>query len=143
MNKTYSAKPAEQKRKWYVVDASQYPLGRLATKVANVLRGKHKPIFTSHVDTGDYVVVINASKVKVTGKKAETMVYKHYSGYPGGLKIETFKTVLGKNPEKIIIMAVKRMLPDNRLSAQIIKKLKVYPGVEHKNEAQKPETLKF
>jgi large subunit ribosomal protein L13 len=141
--KTYSAKAADIQRKWYVVDASQYPLGRMATRVAHILRGKHKATYTPHVDTGDFVVVINASKVVLTGKKALTKEYKYYTGYPGGLRFETFEAVLKKKPEKIIQLAVKRMLPDNKLSDRIIKKLKVYAGSEHEHAAQKPEALKL
>lgn len=141
--KTYSAKAADIQRKWYVVDASQYPLGRMATRVAHILRGKHKATYTPHVDTGDFVVVINASKVILTGKKALTKEYKYYTGYPGGLRFESFESVLKKQPEKIIQLAVKRMLPDNKLSDKIIKKLKVYAGSEHEHAAQKPEALKL
>ncbi|HRZ87072.1 MAG TPA: 50S ribosomal protein L13 [bacterium] len=141
--KTYSAKPTDVIRKWYVVDASQYPLGRMSTRVADILRGKHKAMYTPHMDTGDFVVVINASKVVLTGKKATTKEYKHYTGFPGGLRYESFETMIKKNPEKVVFLAVKRMLPDNKLSDKVLKKLKVYAGPEHEQAAQKPELLKL
>jgi large subunit ribosomal protein L13 len=139
--KTYTAKPGEVERSWYVVDASDYELGRLATKVATVLRGKHKPTFTPHVDTGDFVVVVNASQVKLSGNKLDRKHYHRYSGYPGGLTSIDARTVRANDPERMIRQAVKGMLPKNLLSKQIIKKLKVYGGAEHPHTGQKPEPL--
>lgn len=135
---TYQAKKGEIERNWYVVDASEYNLGRLATRIATVLRGKHKPIFAPHVDTGDFVVVINASQVKLTGNKIEQKKYHRYSGYMGGLKSVGAATVRAEDPERMIQQAVKGMLPKNRLSRQVIKKLKVYGGSEHPHGAQQP-----
>ncbi len=129
------------KKKFYLIDAEGKILGRLATKIADILRGKNKPDFAPHLDKGDYVVVTNAAKVRVTGKKRENKIYRRYSGYPSGLKEENFATLLAKKPEKIIILAVRGMLPKNKLARQIIKKLKVYPGKEHAHLAQKPEKL--
>ncbi|MCB9680404.1 MAG: 50S ribosomal protein L13 [Alphaproteobacteria bacterium] len=137
--RTYVAKPAEVERSWYVVDASEYNLGRLATRLATVLRGKHKPTFTPHVDTGDFVVVVNASSVNLTGAKLEQKSYHRYSGYKGGLKSIVASTVREEDPERMIVEAVKGMLPKNRLSRQIIKKLKVYGGAEHPHTAQNPQ----
>jgi large subunit ribosomal protein L13 len=137
--RTPSAKPGEVERAWFVVDASDYNLGRLATRVATVLRGKHKPIFTPHVDTGDFVVVINASKVNLTGGKLYQKHYHRYSGYPGGMRSIGAETVREEDPERMIQQAVRGMLPKNKLSRQIIKKLKVYPGAEHPHEAQQPQ----
>jgi large subunit ribosomal protein L13 len=139
--RTFSAKPAEVERSWYVVDASDYNLGRLATRIATVLRGKHKPTFTPHVDTGDYVVVINASKVNLTGTKLDRKKYHRYSGYAGGLRSIVARTVLETVSERAVLQAVKGMLPKNRLSRQIIRKLKVYPGAEHPHAAQAPQPL--
>ena len=135
---TYQAKKGEIDAQWYVVDASGYNLGRLATRVATVLRGKHKPTFTPHVDTGDFVVVINASQVNLTGNKLDHKKYHRYSGYMGGLKSTVASTVREEDPERMIQQAVKGMLPKNRLSRQIIKKLKVYGGAEHPHAAQRP-----
>lgn len=137
--KTYMAKPADVDRKWYVIDASNQTLGRLATEVATILRGKHKPTFTPHVDTGDFVIVINAEKVRLTGNKLSQKKYRHHSGYPGGLKEMDYRTLLQRRPEKAIELAVKGMLPHNRLGDQMYKKLKVYRGSEHPHQAQKPE----
>jgi large subunit ribosomal protein L13 len=137
--RTYSAKPGEIDRNWYVVDASEFNLGRLATRLAMVLRGKHKPTFTPHVDTGDFVVVINASQVKLTGRKLDTKTYHAYSGYPGGLRTTTAKDVRADDPDRMIREAVKGMLPKNRLSRRLITKLKVYGGEEHPHTAQKPQ----
>ncbi|MCB9675412.1 MAG: 50S ribosomal protein L13 [Alphaproteobacteria bacterium] len=138
---TYSAKPGEVERDWYVVDASEYELGRLATRVANVLRGKHKPTFTPHIDTGDFVIVVNASQVKLTGAKLDRKHYYRYSGHPGGLKSVDARTVRETDPERMIQQAVKGMLPKNILSRQLIKKLKVYGGADHPHTAQKPQPL--
>jgi large subunit ribosomal protein L13 len=138
MNSTYSAKPGEIERKWHVVDASGFELGRLASRIAVVLRGKHKPTFTPHVDVGDFVVVVNATQIQLTGKKADQKKYNHYSGYPGGLKTKAAGDVRRDDPERMIRQAVKGMLPKNRLSRQLIKKLKVYGGAEHPHKAQNP-----
>lgn len=140
---TFLAKAHEVERKWYVVDAEGQTLGHLATEVASILRGKNKPIYTPHVDTGDNVIVINAAKIKLTGNKENQKVYKHHTGYPGGLREIPYKEMLEKHPERIIEKAVKGMLPKNKLGREMIKKLRVYPGAEHNHEAQKPELLKF
>ena len=137
------ASPATIDRKWYVVDATDMTLGRLASEVAKVLRGKNKPIFTPHIDTGDYVIVVNAAKVKVTGKKLDQKVYYHHSDYVGGMKEATLREMLDKKPEKVVELAVKGMLPKGPLGRQMYKKLFVYAGPEHKHEAQKPEALTF
>jgi large subunit ribosomal protein L13 len=128
-------------RNWIIVDAKDQVLGRLATKVASIIRGKTKPTFTPNSDTGDFVVVINADKVKVTGKREFLKTYAHYSGYPGGLKIRSYEELMAKKPEYIIQSAVKGMLPKNRLGNKLIKKLKVYSGSEHPHKAQKPEAI--
>lgn len=143
MRTTFIAKPAEIERKWYVVDAEGQTLGRLASEVAKVLRGKNKPIFTPFVDTGDYVIVINAEKIQVTGKKLDQKLYRHHSGYAGGLKETDLRTMLNKKPEEVIYHAVKGMLPKNTLGRETFKKLFVYAGSEHKHEAQKPEVLEL
>ncbi|MCI9437949.1 MAG: 50S ribosomal protein L13 [Lachnospiraceae bacterium] len=140
---TFMASPATIDRKWYVVDAEGMTLGRLASEVAKVLRGKNKPIFTPHMDTGDYVIVVNAEKVKVTGKKLDQKVYYHHSGYVGGLKEVTLKEKMAKKPEQVIELAVKGMLPKGPLGRQMYRKLFVYAGPEHNHAAQKPETLTF
>lgn len=140
---SYVQKPHEVERKWYLVDATDKTLGRLSSKIASMLRGKHKPIFTPHVDCGDYVVVINAEKVKVTGKKLEDKEYKRHSGYPGGLKIVTLEKMLEDKPEDVMIHAVKGMLPKGKLGRQMLKKLRVYKGAEHDHSAQKPEKLEI
>lgn len=136
--KTYSAKPLEVERKWYVIDAEGKTLGRLATVCANLLRGKTKPEYTPHVDTGDFVIVINADKIQVTGNKETDKIYYHHTMYPGGLKAISFKDLMKKDPTKAIEKAVKGMLPHNTLGAQQFTKLKVYAGAEHPHEAQKP-----
>lgn len=136
--KTYMAKPAETVRTWYVVDAADQTLGRLSSEVASILRGKHKPTYTPHVDTGDFVIVINADKIKLTGNKLDQKKYQHHSGYPGGLKEMTYRVLLQKRPEKAIELAVKGMLPHNRLGAKMLKKLKVYRGSAHPHQAQQP-----
>ena len=137
------ASPATIDRKWYVVDATDMTLGRLASEVAKVLRGKNKAIFTPHIDTGDYVIVVNASKVKVTGKKLDQKIYYHHSDYVGGMKETTLKEMLAKKPEKVIELAVKGMLPKGPLGRQMFTKLHVYAGPEHNQAAQKPEVLTF
>lgn len=139
--RTYIPKENEIERKWYVVDASGQVLGRLATKIATVLRGKNKPQFTPHLDAGDFVVVVNAEKVRVSGKKADIKTYSHYTGYPGGLKQQVFSEVQRRHPERIIEYAVWGMLPHSRLGKQQFKKLKVYRGAAHPHQAQKPENL--
>ncbi len=137
------ASPATIDRKWYVVDATGMTLGRLASEVASVLRGKKKPIFTPHIDTGDYVIVINAEKIAVTGKKLDQKIYYHHSDYVGGMKTATLREKLNKKPEEVIEHAVKGMLPKGPLGREMYRKLFVYAGPEHKHAAQKPETLTF
>ena len=139
--KTYSAKAGEVNRDWFVVDASDKTLGRLASEIAHRLRGKHKPEYTPNVDTGDYIVVINAEKVKVTGAKATDKMYHHHTGYPGGLKSISFEKLIDKAPERVIQGAVKGMLPRNPLGRAMFKKLKVYAGNEHPHAAQQPQAL--
>ncbi len=141
--KTFMASPATIDRKWYVVDATGMTLGRLASEIASILRGKNKPIFTPHMDTGDYVIVINAEKVAVTGKKLDQKIYYKHSDYVGGMKETTLKEKLAKKPEEVIEHAVKGMLPKGPLGREMYKKLFVYAGPEHKHAAQKPETLTF
>jgi large subunit ribosomal protein L13 len=141
--KSFMASPSTIERKWYVVDATDCTLGRLASEVAKVLRGKNKPTFTPHIDTGDYVIVVNAEKIKVTGKKLEQKIYYRHSDYVGGMKTTTLKELLAKKPEKVIELAVKGMLPKGPLGREMYTKLHVYAGPEHKHEAQKPEELKF
>ncbi len=141
--KTFMASEATIDRKWYVVDAAGMTLGRLSSEVAKVLRGKNKPIFTPHMDTGDYVIVINAEKIQVTGKKLDQKIYYHHSDYVGGMKQATLKEKLAKKPEQVIEMAVKGMLPKGPLGRQMYRKLFVYAGPEHKHAAQKPEVLTF
>ena len=141
--KSFIAKPQEVVRKWYVIDAEGKTLGRLATEVASILRGKRKPIFTPHVDTGDYVIIINAEKIEVTGKKREQKIYKHHTGYPGGLREITFAKLQAKRPEEIIRHAVKGMMPNGKLGREMFTKLKVFVGPEHKHAAQQPEVWEF
>ena len=141
--KTFMASPATIDRKWYVVDATDMTLGRLASEIAKVLRGKNKAIFTPHIDTGDYVIVINAEKIAVTGKKLDQKIYYHHSDYVGGMKETTLREKLAKKPESVIELAVKGMLPKGPLGRQMLKKLHVYAGPEHKHEAQKPEVLEL
>ena len=141
MTRTYSAKEADIKRKWYVVDAEGKTLGRLATQVAIVLRGKHKPIFTPHVDTGDHVIVVNAEKIHLTGDKVRQKTYYRHSGYPGGLKSETVKDRLERKPYVIVERAIKGMLPKTTLGKQMARKLNVYAGPTHPHQAQQPEVL--
>lgn len=143
MNNTFMANPDKVERKWYVVDATDMTLGRLASEVAKVLRGKNKPTFTPHIDTGDYVIVVNAEKIKVTGKKLDQKVYYHHSEYVGGMKETTLREMLAKKPEKVIELAVKGMLPKGPLGREMYTKLYVYAGPDHKHQAQKPETLTF
>ena len=140
--KTYMAKKKDIKHKWYVVDADGKILGRLATRIAIVLRGKHKPEFTPHVDCGDGVIVINASKIRVTGKKLTDKEYVTFSGYPGGKKVTTMEEMMKRDPTKVIRLAVKRMISDTPLGRDMLKKLKIYPGAEHEHKAQNPQELK-
>ena len=137
--KSYMARPLEVERKWYVVDAEGQTLGRLATEIATVLRGKNKPQYTPHVDTGDFVVVVNAEKVVVTGRKAEQKVYRRHSGYPGGLKETSYERMMERRPTEILRRAVKGMMPKNRLARQQLRKLKIYAGPEHPHAAQNPQ----
>ena len=141
--KSYMASPATIERKWYVVDATGYTLGRLASEVAKILRGKNKPIFTPFIDTGDYVIITNADKIKVTGKKLEQKEYYRHSDYVGGMKETPLKEMLNKKPERVIELAVKGMLPKGPLGREMYKKLFVYAGPDHKHAAQKPEVLTF
>ena len=137
--KTYMAKPGEIDRKWYVIDAADKTLGRLATEIATILRGKHKPIYTPFVDTGDHVIVINAEKIRLTGNKLKDKKFRYHTGYPGGLKSIDYRTLMQNRPERVVEIAVKGMIPHNRLGRQMIKKLKVYRGPNHPHQAQKPE----
>ncbi len=141
--KTYQAKPLEVEREWLVIDAENQVLGRVATKAAQLLKGKHKPQYTPHVDTGDFVIVINAEKIKVTGAKATSKEYYRHSGYPGGLKCETFAEAMAKHPERIMEHAVRGMLPKGTLGRAMGKKLKVYAGAEHPHAAQKPRKIEL
>ncbi len=141
MTTTVSAKPAEVKREWLLIDATDKTLGRLSTEIASRLRGKHKPTYTPHVDTGDYIVVINAEKVAVTGNKATDKMYHHHTGYIGGLKSKNFETMIEESPERVIELAVKGMLPRNPLGRAMYSKLKVYAGSEHPHTAQQPQPL--
>jgi large subunit ribosomal protein L13 len=141
--KSYIAKPQEVERKWYVVDAAGKPLGRVASQVASILRGKNKPVFTPNVDTGDYVIIVNAEKVVLTGKKLDQKMMRHHSLFPGGLKEIPYREVLAKKPEFAFEEAVRRMLPKGVLGRQMLKKLKVYKGSEHDNHAQQPEILEL
>jgi len=138
---TYSAKPSDVTRKWYVIDAAEAPLGRTATKIATLLTGKGKPQFTQHIDCGDFVVVINAGNIKVTGNKLEDKMYYRHSGYPGGLKEAQLKDVLSNTPDRAIFEAVRGMLPVNKLRDPRLARLKIYAGAEHNHEAQKPEAI--
>lgn len=139
--KTYSAKPSQVEREWFIVDASMYPLGRLATLIATYLTGKHKPMYTTHIDCGDTIVVINAAKVQITGNKLANKKYYRHSGYPGGIKETSLETIMKTAPHKAIESAVKGMLPKNKLQDERMKRLKVYPGLEHPHEPQKPKNL--
>jgi large subunit ribosomal protein L13 len=142
-DKTYMPKAKEIERQWFVVDATNEVLGRLATEVARILRGKHKPRYTPHADLGDHVVVINAEKIKVTGRKAEQKIYYRHTGYAGGIRSSSYKEVMDKHPERILRKAIWGMLPHNPLGRQMFKKLRVYAGENHPHHAQKPEALKF
>jgi large subunit ribosomal protein L13 len=141
--KTYTPTLSDIKRDWYVVDVEGQTLGRIASQIANRLRGKHKPEFAPHMDNGDFIVVVNASKIKVTGTKLNDKKYYNYSGYPGGLRTRTLAEVLARKPEEVIIKAVRGMLPKNRLSSALLKKLKVYAGSDHPHQAQNPQPLEL
>ena len=141
--KTFSAKHDEVERHWYLVDATNKTLGRLSSEIANRLRGKHKPIYTPHVDTGDYIVVVNASKIRVTGNKMQDKIYYKHSGYIGNMKSINLETMLEKNPERVIMKSVKGMLPKNKLGNAMLKKLRVFAGPEHNHISQKPELLEL
>ena len=138
-NTTYMANAKNIQKKWYIIDASNKPLGRVAAEAAKLLRGKHKPTFTPHVDTGDHVIILNCSEVILTGKKLDQKIYRHHSGYIGGMKEISAKDMLSKNPEKAMMLAIKGMLPHNRLGRQMINKVRIYSGAEHEHQAQKPE----
>lgn len=142
-NTTYSIKKDDIERKWYIIDAEAKPLGRVATEAARLLRGKHKPIFTPNMDVGDHVIVINCSKVILTGNKLDQKIYRHHSGYIGGMKEVTARNMLDNNPQKALMLAISGMLPHNSLGRQSVKKLRLYAGSEHENEAQKPEIWEF
>ena len=141
--KTFMAKAEEVNRKWYIVDGDGKPLGRLASEVAKVLRGKNKPTYTPHIDTGDHVIVLNAAKVILTGKKLDQKIYRHYSGWIGGMKEIKYRQIMEKTPEKAVELAIKGMLPHNSLGRAMFRKLKVYKGAEHENQAQQPEILEI
>lgn len=142
-NTTYSVKKSEIERKWYIIDAADKPLGRVAAEAAKLLRGKHKPTFTPNLDVGDHVIILNCSKVILTGKKLDQKIYRHHSGYIGGMKETTARTMLSNKPEKAMMLAIKGMLPHNSLGRAQLKKLRVYAGSEHDNQAQKPEIWEF
>lgn len=141
--KTYMANPGTVQRKWFVVDAKGKTFGRLASQVASILRGKHKPEYTPHVDTGDHVIIINASEAVFTGKKLDQKIYYHHSGYPGGLKETTYRDLMSKRPEFALYNAIRKMLPKNALGRQMIRKLRIYKGEQHQQQAQKPEALEL
>jgi large subunit ribosomal protein L13 len=141
--KTISAKPESVKHDWYVIDATDKVLGRLATEVARYLRGKHKPIYTPHVDTGDYIVIVNADKIRVTGNKEDDKMYYHHSGYPGGIKSSNLRTMREKHADRIIMTAVKGMMPKGPLGRAMLSKLRIYNGAEHDHQAQQPKTLEI
>ena len=141
--KSYIAKASEIERKWYIIDASGKPLGRVATEAAKLLRGKHKPTFTPNIDTGDHVIVLNCKEAVLTGRKLDQKIYRHHSGYIGGMKETTAREMMNKKPEEVMYLAIKGMLPKNSLGRQSIKKLRVYAGSEHENMAQKPEIWNF
>lgn len=142
-NTTYSAKKSDIQRKWYIIDAANKPLGRVATEAARLLRGKHKPTFTPNIDTGDHVIILNCKDVVLTGKKLDQKIYRHHSGYIGGMKETTARVMMDNNPEKAMMLAIKGMLPHNSLGSQMLTKLRVYAGAEHENQAQKPEVWEF
>ncbi|MBE5820833.1 MAG: 50S ribosomal protein L13 [Clostridiales bacterium] len=138
-NKTYTAKLSEIERKWYIIDASNKPLGRVAAEAAKLLRGKHKPTFTPNLDTGDHVIILNCKEVILTGKKLDQKIYRHHTGYVGNMKETSARSMLDKNPEKAMMLAIKGMLPKNSLGRKMLTKVRIYAGSEHENQAQKPE----
>jgi large subunit ribosomal protein L13 len=140
---TYMAKPGELKAEWHVIDASDQVLGRLAAKVSTLLQGKHKPTYTAHVDTGDFVILLNAEKIRVTGKKAEVLEYDTYSRYPGGRRLYSYRTMSERHPEKLVELAIRRMLPKSKMGRNILGKLKIYKGGEHPHQAQQPKEFKI
>jgi large subunit ribosomal protein L13 len=140
---TYMAKPGELKADWHVIDASDQVLGRLAAKVSTLLQGKHKPTYTAHVDTGDFVILLNAEKIRVTGKKAEVLEYDTYSRYPGGRRLYSYRTMSERHPEKLVELAIRRMLPKSKMGRNILGKLKIYKGSEHPHQAQQPKEYKL
>jgi large subunit ribosomal protein L13 len=140
---TYMAKPGELKAEWHVIDASDQVLGRLAAKVSTLLQGKHKPTYTAHVDTGDFVILLNAEKIRVTGKKAEVLEYDTYSRYPGGRRLYSYRTMSERHPEKLVELAIRRMLPKSKMGRNILGKLKIYKGSEHPHQAQQPKEYKL
>ena len=142
-NTTHSVKKSEIERKWYIIDASNKPLGRVAAEAAKLLRGKHKPTFTPNIDTGDHVIILNCKEVVLTGKKLDQKIYRHHSGYIGGMKETTARVMMDNTPEKAMMLAIKGMLPHNSLGRQMLTKLRVYAGSEHENQAQKPEIWEF
>ncbi|MBP3708348.1 MAG: 50S ribosomal protein L13 [Clostridia bacterium] len=142
-NTTYSLKKNEIESKWYVIDAANKPLGRVATEAAKLLRGKHKPTYTPNIDNGDHVIIINCKEIALTGHKLDQKIYRHHSGYIGGMKETTAREMLAKSPEKMMMLAIKGMLPHNSLGRQMLKKVRIYAGSEHENAAQKPETWNF
>ena len=142
-NTTYVLKENEIERKWYIIDAANKPLGRVATEAAKLLKGKHKPTYTPNMDAGDHVIILNASEAIFTGKKLDQKVYRHHSGYIGGMKETTARVMMDKNPEKAMMLAIKGMLPKNTLGRQMLKKVRIYAGSEHENAAQKPEIWNF
>jgi large subunit ribosomal protein L13 len=143
VNKTYTTKPSDIKRDWYIVDAEGQTLGRLATRIATVLKGKHKPIYTPSMDTGDYVIVVNAEKVVATGRKMDEKMYYRHTGFPGGLRTINLREQLAKHPDRVLLAAVRGMLPHNRLGRAMFKKLKVYAGADHPHAAHKPKKLEL
>ena len=142
-NKTYTPKPGDVEREWFVVDATDLPLGRLASEIAQILRGKHKPTYAPHIDVGDHVIVINADKVAVSSGKSQSKIYYKHSGFPGGVKAESFEELRERRPEAIVERAVRGMLPKTKLGRQMLRKLKVYVGADHPHEAQSPKPLEF
>ena len=142
-NTTYSLKKSEIESKWYIIDAANKPLGRVATEAAKLLRGKHKPTYTPNMDNGDHVIILNCSEIVLTGHKLDQKIYRHHSGYIGGMKETTAREMLAKSPEKMMMLAIKGMLPKNSLGRQMLKKVRIYAGSEHENMAQKPEAWNF
>jgi large subunit ribosomal protein L13 len=142
-SRTYSAKPGEVERGWHLVDAEAVPLGRMAARIARILQGKHRPVYTPHIDTGEFVIVVNAEKILLTGRKMDQKVYHHYTGWAGGLKETTVRTMLQKKPAEVVRLAVRRMMPKTKMGRRMLKKLKIYAGTEHPHEAQGPKPLEI